>query len=429
MVSLIISLFVNDYFRSQKTDFSKEVLAIQKEVTPIINKLNASSTSNTQIQGIINTYTDYNIYILNDTGKVLLSSLNHYETQFDISALQNNYSIQMTPEQTLQYYFLTPYSENKYILITKRLISNDTLIYVFVFFISFFILFFLLTYGTTKYIKTLADTLSQIASGNLDITTPKKGHNELTQMAHRIDILSKKLLQHREDDLLLQQSKDNFVLNISHDLRTPLTSMLGYIDLLTSDYVPLEDYPKYISIISDKTHRLNTLVNELFEYNTLHLGSHKLNKTEVCLNELVRQISESFLPNCEEKQLALTVDCPLENILIQIDINKMLRVFENLIINAIRYTPSNGMINITLLPITSNTATITFFNTGEVLSDETLVHIFDSYYSETNTKNTSSGTGLGLAIAKEIVLLHDGMLSVSNVTDGICFKLSLPHKQ
>lgn len=103
MISLIISLFVNDYFRSQITDFSKEVLAIQKEVTPIINKLNASSTSNTQIQGIINTYTDYNIYILNDTGKVLLSSLNHYETQFYISALQNNYSIQMTPDQTLQY--------------------------------------------------------------------------------------------------------------------------------------------------------------------------------------------------------------------------------------------------------------------------------------------------------------------------------------
>lgn len=429
VISLSVALVVNGIIRSQKKDFSEDISRFQDQTRHLMEAIQNQPIASDKLQLLLDKYPNCSIYLLDSEGKVLRSSSNRYEKQFDLSALKNHFGIEMTPSYQLLYYELMPHNESGYILVTTYIMAGDSVIHIPLFLTLFLICFFGLTYGRITYIKEIDCLLNEITSEHLEVSIPIKGKDELTQIAKSIQSMCQKLNRHHKKEEQMKKAKDSFVLNISHDLRTPLTSMIGYIDLLQSGYVEEAEYRQYISIIHEKTHRLDTLINELFEYNTLQLGTPILNKVEVSLNELLRQVAESFLVNCEAKHLSLDVKCPEEEVIIALDVNKMLRVFENLIINAIRYSPCDSPICMTLHEPLMGFVSTTFENKGEPLSEESLQHLFEAYYrGEADSSNTSNGTGLGLAIAKEIVQLHQGSLTVSNTEMGVCFRLSLPYK-
>ena len=427
IISFCLALIVNGFIRSQKKDFEEEIKVFQQEANVLLQELKSYPSSSIQFKQLLDSNPNYNIYFLDEEGKVLYASSNRFEKQFDLVQLKENVTTQMNSTYEVMYYYLIAHDDGQYILITTKIIASDSKVYLFVFVTVFFGLFFLLTYRHMKYIEVLDCLLNEITTEHLEVCIPIRGNDELTRIARSIQKMSQKLYKQHQMDEFLKKSKDEFVLNISHDLRTPLTSMMGYLDLIHSGYVQDDEaYTKYIEIIHKQTHRLDTLVNELFEYNSLKMGANTLNKVRVCLNELLFQVSESFLLKCEEKNLSLVIKCPKEEVIINIDVNKMLRVFENIIINAIRYSPHDAKICITLNKVSEEEMNITFENEGEKLSEDTLLHLFDSYYrGEMNEENASKGAGLGLAIAQEIVLLHQGQLVVFNTEQGVCFKLTL----
>ena len=220
--------------------------------------------------------------------------------------------------------------------------------------------------------------------------------------------------------------KNDLIAYLAHDLKTPLTSIIGYLSLL-SEAADMPDMQrnKYISIALHKSHRLEKLINEFFEITRYNLGKMELEKETIDLYYMLVQMKEEFYPllNSHGNWIELNLD---ENIFIYGDSIKLARVFNNILKNAIAYSYPNTVIT----SWTENTDTeikIYFQNKGKTIPKQKLNSIFEKFYrlDEARTTNTG-GAGLGLAIAKEIVVLHGGIISADSENELTTFCVSLP---
>ena len=223
-----------------------------------------------------------------------------------------------------------------------------------------------------------------------------------------------------------EQRKNDLVVYLAHDLKTPLTSVIGYLTLLKDEQqISSELRQKYLSISLDKAERLEDLINEFFEITRFNLTTLSLEYSRINLTRMLEQITFEFKPMLDEKNL----NCNLvieSNIMILCDIDKIQRVFDNLLRNAINYSFCNSTISITVTKNYQNII-IKFENNGNTIPEEKLNRIFEQFYRLDASRTTKSGgAGLGLAIAKEIIELHDGTISASSADEIICFEVKLP---
>jgi len=231
----------------------------------------------------------------------------------------------------------------------------------------------------------------------------------------------------------MQQSerlRRELISNISHDLRTPLASIQGYIEtvLLKIHVLSGTEQQKYLSIALKHCTRLGKLISALFELSKLESRSVKLDKHPFPLTELINDILLEFTIRAEDKNVKLNFMQPDAAIMVQGDLGMIERVFQNLIDNALRHTPSGGEVNIHL-STDEQQVYVTLQDSGVGISQEELPYIFDRYYRSANdVSNTpQSGTGLGLAIVKRILELHDSSIKVeSTPKSGACFLFPLP---
>ena len=223
-----------------------------------------------------------------------------------------------------------------------------------------------------------------------------------------------------------EQKKDELIVYLAHDIKTPLTSMIGYLSLLSEiKDMPQEQRNRYIDIALDKSYRLEYLINELFDVARFNSEKIVLEKEEINLNLMLEQIADDFYPTLKEmnKKINFTSD---EKTILYADPDKLSRVFNNLIKNAVNYSKENTDIDISILN-KENQATVKITNKGKQIPKEKLDKIFEKFYRlDSSRTSKTGGSGLGLAIAKEIVELHGGRIYEESDMKETTFSVILP---
>lgn len=223
-----------------------------------------------------------------------------------------------------------------------------------------------------------------------------------------------------------EQKKDELIVYLAHDIKTPLTSMIGYLSLLSEiKDMPQEQRNRYIGIALDKSYRLEYLINELFDVARFNSEKIVLEKEEINLNLTLEQIADDFYPTLKEmnKKINFTSD---EKTILYADPDKLSRVFNNLIKNAVNYSKENTDIDISILN-KENQATVKITNKGKQIPKEKLDKIFEKFYRlDSSRTSKTGGSGLGLAIAKEIVELHGGRIYAESDMKETTFSVILP---
>lgn len=226
-----------------------------------------------------------------------------------------------------------------------------------------------------------------------------------------------------------EQRKNDLIVYLAHDLKTPLTSVIGYLTLLRDEQQISEELrEKYLAITLEKAERLEDLINEFFEITRFNLSNLTLEKSRVNLTRMLEQLTFEFQPMLDEKHLTCRLDAP-RDVMLVCDAGKLQRVFDNLLRNAVNYSYEDEEIVFSLNDAKDQKGMlcITCTNRGVTIPPEKLSRIFEQFYRLDTARTTKSGgAGLGLAIAKEIVELHGGTITAYSAEEVIRFEVQLP---
>lgn len=287
----------------------------------------------------------------------------------------------------------------------------------------FLIVFLFLVNRKVKYIKFLTKEVKRIKNEGFGKTIKVKGGDELADLCKSINSMSLELGEKIENEKRIEKNKNELITNISHDLKTPLTSIVGYLELLNNKDMDENLRDEYITIAYNKSLRLKSLVNELFEYTKLASNDIKLEKNIVNIAMLLNQAVGESIISFSEKNIEVILDNPYNEVLCNVEAVQILRVFENLISNAEKYSDSNSKFKVSLKTIDKKVL-ISFVNKCENIEEKELNRLFERFYREDKSRN-KEGTGLGLAIVKRIIELHEGNITVQKVGNDIKFDIIL----
>lgn len=303
----------------------------------------------------------------------------------------------------------------------------SVLLFVLLGILIFTVIFILLQRKTAKDIETIARAVEQISGGDLSTQLDVSGEGELAEIAANINGMESDIRALMEKEHESEQSKTDLITNVAHDLRTPLTSILGYLDLLKqNDTLSPEMQKKYLEIVYSKSQRLQKLIEELFGFTKLSYGKLNMNVSEVDLVKLLGQLLEESYPNFEKHELSYEFISNTESAVIEADGDLLARLFDNLISNAIKYG-AEGKRVIVRLRADRDKVMVKVVNYGYVIPEKELPLIFDKFYRVEHSRSSQTGgTGLGLAIVKNIADMHHGTVSVSSDLYGTVFTVKLP---
>ena len=294
----------------------------------------------------------------------------------------------------------------------------------------FALAFYLLQRRSIGYISRLAEGISAIAAGNLETKIEVKGDDEFSEMAENINKMTVELRELLNIERESEQSKTDLITNIAHDLRTPLTSIIGYLELLAGkNRVQLspEMQQKYLEIAYNKSRRLEQLIADLFSFTKLSYGKITMKVSYVDIVKLLSQLLEESYPSFVEKGLSYELRSNVPMLEIAADGNLLARLFENLIGNAIKYGADGKRVTVRINAEEENDVVeVKVINYGYVIPEKDLPLIFNKFYRVDQSRSTQTGgTGLGLAIAKDIAQMHGGSISVSSDLSGTVFSVRL----
>lgn len=320
------------------------------------------------------------------------------------------------------------YNESALIPFSYREFSNIGNILALITSIAVFVLIiFRLTRDKIAYIEYLTACLGQISKGNLDYEIEIVGEDELARVAESITHMEDELKYQIDAKIATEKSKNELVTNVAHDLRTPLTSIIGYIGLVKMNTQADSETAKYLEIAYNKAEKLKIIIEDLFELTKLHQGGIIIKKSEVSLCSLLHQLIEELMPLAQEKHIEIESYMEGLNTNINVDIAKITRVFENLIENAIKYSPENETIYIEVKS-TEDKIYVAISNPSSEVSQEEINKYFERFYRADQSRTSTGGSGLGLAIAKNIVELHGGTIEAKLHQDLLSFKVILSKK-
>ncbi len=269
---------------------------------------------------------------------------------------------------------------------------------------------------TYRSIDAFADTDRDISAFSKDFSDI-----EIKLKDIKLDVLESRSLAAEAEN-----KKNDLVMYLAHDLKTPLTSVIGYLTLLDeTPEIDTEHRAKFTGIALDKAYRLEQLITEFFEITRFNIDSITLQKNRIDLGMMISQMSEEFYPMVSEKNIRINIDIP-DRILMLADSDKIARVFDNLLKNAVNYSYENTTIIIGAR-IRQNRVIIKFRNKCDEIPPQKLERLFEKFYrTDTSRSSSSGGSGLGLAIAKQITELHGGTIHAKSTVDYTDFTVILP---
>lgn len=301
---------------------------------------------------------------------------------------------------------------------------NFTIIIFIIWIIGILIFLYQLLKKVSSYTEAIFDASNQLLDKNIEyIKLPIELENFEKQMNHLKKETEKNERLARENE----QKKNDLIVYLAHDLKTPLTSMIGYLSLLEEiKDMPVTQKEKYVSIALEKSFKLEDLINELFDIARFNSETIILEKEEMNLGRMLEQIIDDFYPLLMEKNKEIELQIP-EPIVLLGDSDRLARVFGNLIKNACFYS-TDSKITITVEK-QEEFVQVTIKNKGKKINKEKLERIFEKFYRMDSSRTTKTGgSGLGLAIAKEIVEMHGGVIRVTSDEKYTKFYVELPYK-
>lgn len=307
-------------------------------------------------------------------------------------------------------------------IIFKNFEENIALVII-VWLIGFSILFVYYLRKILSYIDTIVEASYKLSNNDNDWIKLPNDLIEIEASFNQFKQVSNMNFRLAQDN---EERKNNLVAYLAHDIKTPLTSLIGYLSLLDEvDDMPVRQRKKYIKIALDKSYRLDDLINELFDITRYNSKEMVISKDELNLNLMLEQIADDFYPVLKQSKKEIVIKS-VDKIILNGDSDKLARVFNNVIKNAISYGKENSKITIEVLK-KDNYANVIISNKGKKISEDVLNKIFEKFYrvDSSRTSNTG-GSGLGLAIAKEIVELHNGKIWASSDDEATKFYIKLP---
>ena len=249
---------------------------------------------------------------------------------------------------------------------------------------------------------------------------------EMLPFERKLNTVKRTLAERKAETALAEQRKDELVMYLAHDIRTPLTSVIGYLNLLEEEPdMPAEQRAKRVHIALEKAYRLETMINEFFEITRYNSQQITLSKETIDLYYMLVQLSDELSPVFAPRGNTVALHLA-EDLTVEADPEKLARVFSNILKNAASYSYPHTEITISAEK-SEREVIIQFQNSGEDIPSEALASLFDKFYRADKSRSSDTGgTGLGLAIAKEIVILHGGTIGASSKNHVVTFTISLP---
>lgn len=294
--------------------------------------------------------------------------------------------------------------------------------------LTFFSIYSLITYKKYKNISLLVDSVEEMSKGNLDKHIDVESRGDIEQVAENINNIVKQLKDITVEERKAQQTKTDLITNVSHDLRTPLTSIIGYLNLIEEGkYKDEVELMYYVDIAYHKSLNLNILINDLFELTKMQNRTISFNKVELNLVELIGQLISQFEIQFRQENVNCRIDFSMEKLMVYADPIKLVRAFENLITNAMRYGKDGYYIDVRVFA-EGEMSVVQIINYGEPIPVVDLPHIFDRFYRVEKSRNIfQGGSGLGLAITKNIIEAHNGTISAVSNSENTIFEVKIPY--
>ena len=272
--------------------------------------------------------------------------------------------------------------------------------------------------------------LHYIASGHFDHRIPFKLSGQMQRVVESVNSLVDSTINAMEEERRIERSKDELVTNVSHDIRTPLTSIIGYLGLIENkQYNNDEELLQYTHTAFLKANQMKSLVDDLFEYTKVRQAGVTLNIVPLDIGAMLEQIAASYELEANKKGMAIHVDVPAKPLVIEADGEKLARVFNNLVSNALKYGAGGKNIYLKAMLVSKKELKVTIANDGEPIPQKSLEQVFDRFYrAESSRSRETGGSGLGLAIAQGIVERHHGYIYVTSDAELTEFIMHFPVK-
>lgn len=293
----------------------------------------------------------------------------------------------------------------------KDIFSHRLLIMLLVVYLLSFIIFIGIQFFIYRPLRKITDAATQYASGNLDVVIPVNSQDEMGYLSASLNYMSAQLKD-------MEEYQKTFVANVSHDFRSPLTSIKGYVQAMADGTIPVELQDKYLKIILSETERLTDLTQDLLtlnEFDTKHLP---LNKTKFDIHELIRNTAASFEGTCTAKKISIALVFTSRTLTVYADARKIQQVLYNLLDNAIKFSDPDSTITIETTE-RGEKVFVSVKDNGIGIPRKSLNKIWERFYkTDLSRGKDKKGTGLGLSIVKEIIQAHDENINVIS-TEGV----------
>ncbi|MBR4874559.1 MAG: HAMP domain-containing histidine kinase [Clostridia bacterium] len=252
----------------------------------------------------------------------------------------------------------------------------------------------------SKPLSELNEAAKSIAGGDFKKRVSVSAENELSELGETFNHMAESIEQ-------LENMRSSFIANVSHDLRTPMTTIIGFVEGILDGTIPEDKHKWYLSVVLDESKRLSRIVTDLLDLSKLEQGSFNIEKREFDINELVRLNIIKFEKRITEKNIRLSVGFQSDGLKVYADKDAIQRVLTNLLDNAIKFTSENGYIDINT-GTNENNAFVSIENSGMGIEKKELLHIFDRFYKTDKSRSQDkNGAGLGLYIVKSIIKAHN----------------------
>lgn len=330
----------------------------------------------------------------------------------------------------LNIYFITSSDRNSQISLYSKSYGEklpfEVFIYVILGIIIFTVSLVLQMNSMINYIGMIKEGVDRIAQGDFQTEILVKGNDEFAIIAENLNKMMGEISELMDNEREVERSKNQLITNVAHDLRTPLTSIIGYMELLVNgNNIPEETRDKYLKVAYNKSLRLQKLIEDLFGFTKLNYGKIAMNIAKVDIVKLMAQLLEEFYPNFMENSLEYSLESTDNQVMIEADGDLLARLFDNLINNAIKYGKDGKKVSVVIRKV-DDIVHVAVINYGKVIPKEDIDKVFNKFYRVEQSRSVNTGgTGLGLAIAKNIAMMHGGDIVVQSDLYGTIFDVTL----
>ena len=435
VVAIFVSNMTYNHIKKDKADalYKEANLVANTYATDLYNNEASLDSVQTQLSAL-ETYLDATVWIINPSGRILLDSSapldvdsiimidgftptvtadSYYtEGQFFGYCKEDMLSVlaPITSEFKVKGYVVIHYPLQKLNTATDGFLNISYIQLIMLFLLSLIILIFF-TEMVYVPLRKITEATEQYASGNMHYEFGVESEDEMGYLAATLSYMAGQIAR-AEDD------QKKFVANVSHDFRSPLTSIKGYLEAMLDGTIPPELYEKYLSIVLNETERLTKLTNSLLTLNNLNTKGMMLDRSDFDINQVIRNVAATFEGTCRKKNMNIDLVLTGDTMLVNADRGKIEQVIYNITDNAIKFSHSDSVIKIETTD-RNNKIFVSIKDSGIGIPKDELKYIFDRFYkSDLSRGKDKKGTGLGLSITKEIIHAHSEYLNVIS-TEGV----------